>query len=83
MGRSIPTDEPAVSYPSLIANTSIRLQQLVNGWRGAERGEPLIALHNACGNAVGIGETYLRSMQAILSRNLEGLTVTQVVRALC
>ena len=32
MGRSIPTDEAAVLYPSLIADTSMRLQQLVNGW---------------------------------------------------
>ena len=29
MGRSIITDEPAVLYPSLIADTSMRLQQLV------------------------------------------------------
>jgi hypothetical protein len=43
MGRSIPTDEPVVSYPSLIDDTSMRLQQLVNGWRGAERGESLTA----------------------------------------
>ena len=38
MGRSIPTDEPTVLYPSLIADTSMRLQQLVNGWCGVERG---------------------------------------------
>jgi hypothetical protein len=44
MGRSIPTDEPAVTYPSLIADTSLRLQHLVNGWRCAERGEPNMAL---------------------------------------
>jgi hypothetical protein len=44
MGRSIPTDELAISYPSLIADTSKRLQQLVNGWRGADRGEPLTAV---------------------------------------
>ena len=54
-------EAPAVSYPSVIADTSLRLQQLVDGWRGAERGEPLTALHNACVNAVGIGETYQRS----------------------
>ena len=47
MGRSIPTDEPTVSYPSLIADTSVRLQQLVNGWRGAERGERNITLLEA------------------------------------
>jgi hypothetical protein len=59
MGRSTPTDERAVSYPSLIADTSLRLQQLVNGWRGAERGEPLTALHNSCVNAVGSGGHHL------------------------
>ena len=59
IGRSIPTDELAVSYPSLIADTSLRLQQLVHGWRGKERGEPLTALHNACFNAAGPGSWHL------------------------
>ena len=71
MGRSIPTDEPAVSNPSLIANTSMRLQQLVNGWRGAERGEPLTALHNACVNAVGPGGRHLLPAHVILVTNLD------------
>jgi hypothetical protein len=43
MRRNISTSEPAVVYPSLIADISMCLQQLVNGWRGAERGEPLTA----------------------------------------
>jgi hypothetical protein len=71
MGRSIPTDEAAVSYPSLIADTSQRLQQLVNGWRGAERGEPLTALHNACVNAVGPGGRHLLPVHVILVTNLD------------
>ena len=71
MGRSIPTDEPAVSYPSLIADTSMRLQQLVNGWRGAERGEPLTALYNACVNAVGPGGRHLLPAHVILVTNLD------------
>src|SRR6266480_3950157 len=71
MGRSIPTDEPAVSYPSLIADTSLRLQQLVNGWRGAERGEPLTALHNACVNAVGPGGRHLVPVHLLLVQDLD------------
>jgi hypothetical protein len=71
MGRSIPTDEPAVSYPSLIADTSLRLQQLVNGWRGAERGEPLTALHNACVNAVGPGGRHLVPAHLLLVADLD------------
>jgi hypothetical protein len=71
MGRSIPTVEPAVSYPSLIADTSLRLQQLVNGWRGAERGEPLTALHNACVNAVGLGGRHLLPAHVLLVADLD------------
>ena len=71
MGRSIPTDEPAVLYPSLIADTSQRLQQLVNGWRGAERGELLIALHNACVNAVGPGGRHLVPASVLLVADLD------------
>jgi type I restriction enzyme, R subunit len=71
LGRSIPTDEPAVTYPSLTADTSLRLQQLVNGWRGAERGEPLIALHNACVNAVGPGGRHLVPAHLLLVQDLE------------
>ncbi len=71
MGRSIPTDEPAVSYPSLTADISLRLQQLVNGWRGAERGEPLTALHNACVNAVRPGGRHLVPINLLLVQDLD------------
>ncbi len=71
MGRRIPTDEPAVSYPSLITDTSMRLQQLVNGWRGVERGEPLTALHNACVNAVGPGGRRVLPAHVLLVENLD------------
>jgi hypothetical protein len=71
MGRSIPTDEPAVSYPSLTADISLRLQQLVNGWRGAERGEPLTALHIACVNAVGPGGRHLVPTNLLLVQDLD------------
>jgi Type III restriction enzyme, res subunit len=71
MGRSIPTEEPAVSYPSLIADTSMRLQQLVNGWRGVERGEPLTALHNACVNAAGPGGRHVLPAHVHLVAHLD------------
>ena len=64
-------DEPAVLYPSLIADTSLRLQQLVNGWRGAERGEPLTALHYACVNAVGPGGRQLVPAHVLLVPDLD------------
>jgi hypothetical protein len=82
MGRSIPTDEPAVLYPSLIADTSMRLQQLVNGWRGAERGEPLAALHNACVNAVGPGGRHLLPAHVLLVANLDATNLQSALNKL-
>ncbi len=82
MGRSIPTDEPAVSYPSLIADTSLRLQQLVNGWRGAERGEPLTALHTACVNAVGPGGRHLLPAHVLLVADLDATNLQIALRNL-
>ncbi len=80
MGRSIPTDEPAVSYPSLIADTSLRLQQLVNGWHGAERGEPLTALHNACVDALGPGGRLLVPANLLLIQDLDVTTFEMALR---
>ena|SRR5215469_6691771 len=82
MGRSIPTDETAVLYPSLIADISMRLQQLVNGWRGAERGEPLAALHNACVNAVGPGGRHLLPAQVLLVTNLDATSLQSALNKL-
>jgi len=82
MGRSIPTDEQAVSYPSLIADTSLRLQQLVNGWRGTERGEPLTALHNACVNAVGPGGRHLVPAILLLVQDLDVTNLQIALRKL-
>jgi type I restriction enzyme, R subunit len=82
MGRSTPTDGSAVSYPSLIADTSLRLQQLVNGWRGAERGEPLTALHNACVDAVGPGGRHLVPAHLLLVQDLDVTTLQIALRNL-
>src|SRR6266851_51386 len=59
MGRSPPTEERAGSYPSLTADVTWRLQQLVAGWQGAERNQPLSELHNECLNAAGPGGRHL------------------------
>ncbi len=80
MGRSIPTDEATVSYPSLIADTSLRLQQLVNGWRGVERGEPLTALHNSCVNAVGPGGRHLVPANLLLVQDLDVTNLQIAIR---
>src|SRR6266487_6738982 len=82
MGRSSPTEEPAASYPSLTADTSLRLQQLVNGWRGAERGEPLTALHDACLNAVGPGGRHLLPTIFLLVKDLDETSLQTALRTL-
>ncbi len=53
MGRSPPTEERAASRPLFTADITIRLQQLVAGWQGAERNQSLFDLHNECLNAAG------------------------------
>ncbi len=30
-----------------------RLQRIISGWKGAQQGQPLLELHQACVNAVG------------------------------
>src|SRR5205823_13132786 len=51
--RSLPTGEREMVQSFSMLDLSQRLQQLVTGWRGDERGEALSALHVQCGNAAG------------------------------
>jgi len=71
MGRSSPTEERAGSYPSFIANVTMRLQQLVVGWQGAERNQPLSELHNECLNAAGPGGQHLLPARLLLVEDLD------------
>src|SRR5438477_12111516 len=71
MGRSSPTEERAGSHPSFIANVTMRLQQLVVGWQGAERNQPLSELHNECLNAAGLGGRQLLPARLLAVEDLD------------
>src|SRR5947209_252824 len=71
MGRSSPTEERAGSYPAFIADVTMRLQQLVVGWQGAERNQPLFELHNECLNAAGPGGRHLLPAKLLLVQDLD------------
>src|SRR5260370_749850 len=71
MGRSPPTEERAGSYPSLTADVTLRLQQLVAGWQGAERNQPVSELHNECLNAAGPGGRHLLPAILLLVKALD------------
>jgi type I site-specific restriction endonuclease len=71
MGRSPPTEERAGSYPSLAADVTWRLQQLVAGWQGAERNQPVAELHNECLDAAGPGGRHLLPAILLLVKDLD------------
>ena len=79
-GRSPPTEERAAAYPSLVTDPALRLQQLVTGWRGAERGQPLSVLHNECLNAVGPGGRHLLPASLLLVKNLDETHLQAAIR---
>src|SRR5437868_3329668 len=80
MGRSPPTEERVAAYPSLVTDPAMRLQQLVTGWRGAERGQPLSVLHNECLNAVGPGGRHLLPASLLLVKNLDETHLQAAIR---
>src|SRR2546429_4671248 len=71
MGRSASTEDRAGSYPSLTADVTLRLQQLVVGWQGAERNQPLTELHNECLNAAGLGGRHLLPARLLAVEDLD------------
>ena len=75
MGRSPLTEEQATSRPFLTADLSLRLQQLVAGWQGAERNQPLSELHKACLDAAGPGGRHLLPARLL---PMKGLDETQL-----
>src|SRR5216683_2697299 len=82
MGRSPPTEERAGSYPSLTADVTWRLQQLVAGWQGAERNQPLPDLHNECLNAAGPGGRHLLPVRLLLVKDLDETQLSAALRGL-
>src|SRR5258707_15027185 len=80
MGRSPPTEERAASRPLFTADITIRLQQLVTGWQGAERNQSLFDLHNECLNAAGPGGRRLLPAKLLLVKNLDETNLQAAIR---
>src|SRR5262245_10807050 len=57
------------------ADLSTRLQYLVAGWRGAERGQPLSDLHAECGAAAGPGGRHALPTALVLVEGLDATTL--------
>jgi hypothetical protein len=60
----------------------VRLQQLVAGWCGAERGQPVAALHRACLDAAGPGGRHLLPAILIAVDKLDTTTLQAAIRGL-
>jgi len=80
MGRSPPTEERAASRHLFTADITIRLQQLVAGWQGAERNQSLFDLHNECLNAAGPGGHRLLPAKLLLVKNLDETNLQAAMR---
>ncbi len=61
---------------------TLRLQQLVAGWQGAERNQPLIDLHNECLNAAGSGGRRLLPVRLLLVKGLDETHMQAALRGL-
>ena len=68
---AITGEQPPPSSLSLAGDVVQRLQQLVAGWRGSERGQPLSELHEACAMAVGPGGRPLLPARLLLVAGLD------------
>src|SRR4051794_39326602 len=68
---AITGEQPTPSSLSLTGDVVQRLQQLVAGWRGAERGQPLSELHEACAMAVAPGGRPLLPTRLLLVAGLD------------
>ena len=82
MGRSSPTEERTAPSPSLTSDITLRLQQLVVGWHGVERNQPLIVLRDECLNAVGPGGRHLLPAKLLLIKNLDETNLQSAIRGL-
>ncbi len=65
----------AAIAPGLTGDTATRLQQIIVGWRGADRGEPLSALHTQCRDAAGPGGGALVPDRLVLVARLDEATL--------
>ena len=82
MGRSLPTEERTAPSPSLTTDIALRLQLLVAGWHGVERGKWLNVLHDECLNTVGPGGRHLLPAKLLLVKNLDETNLQAAIRGL-
>lgn len=68
------------SVPSTAEDIALRLQQLIVGWRGIDRGERLSALHDACVAAVGPGGRSLLPAAVLLVPDLDETSLATALR---
>jgi hypothetical protein len=61
-------------------NSSVRLQELISGWRGVERGEPLEALHRQSLEALSPNLQHLVPARLLPIRDLELARVDAATR---
>lgn len=72
---AIANSRPPTSAALVNGDVVQRLQQLVAGWRGAERGQPLSALHEECTIAAGPGGRHLLPARVLLVTGLDATTL--------
>ncbi len=63
-------------------DVALRLQSLVVGWRGVERGQPLSALQQECQQAAGPGGRALLPYQVRLVKDLDTAALKSALRSL-
>ena len=76
------TDEETRSSLGHSIAAPLRLQRLVAGWRGTERGQSLTALHDECRNAAGPGSRHLLPVRLLLVKDLGTTTLQVALRTL-
>lgn len=82
MGRSLLTDTQNLSSSPLTPDITLRLQQMISNWVGAQRGQPLADLHRECADAVGRGSKLLHRLLPAHILPVTDLDVTNLQHAL-
>jgi hypothetical protein len=72
---AIVNSRPSASSARVNGDVVQRLHQLVAGWRGAERGQALSALHEQCTVAAGPGGRHLLPARVMLVAGLDATTL--------
>lgn len=73
---------PGGAAAAAAENPSLRLQELISGWRGTDRGEPLEALHRQCVDALGPGLQSLIPARLLPIHDLDLATLETATRRL-